>query len=233
MQFSYVFIDDSAYHDAALELLKEFDDFLCVAACQTKTDGLNKIIELKPNLVLMSVNNDIVNSFSVLSELHEFLVELPTIIVFSTNTEAAFAAFQKGVSGYLLQPLDRSELRKCLMRYQKTHKSLFEDKISIKSNGDYNFINTSEIVYLKADNNTTDFYLKNGKIVSAFKTLKYYEKLLPFYFFRIHHSYLINIDYVSRINLGKSNCYLQNNEIIVPFSRTYKENVDTIILRIS
>lgn len=233
MQFSFVLIDDSAYFESALEFLKEFDDFLCVAACQTKTDGLNKIIELKPNLVLMSVNNDIVNSFSVLSELNEFLVELPTIIVFSTNTDAAFTAFQKGVSGYLLQPLDRSELRKCLMRYQKTHKSLFEDKISIKSNGDYNFINTSEIVYLKADNNTTDFYLKNGKIVSAFKTLKYYEKLLPFYFFRIHHSYLINIDYVSRINLGKSKCYLQNNEIILPFSRTYKENVDTIILRIS
>ena len=118
------------------------------------------------------------------------------------------------------------------MRYQKTHKSLAA-KISIKSNGDYHFINPNDIIYLKADNNTTDFYLKNEKVISAFKTLKHYEQLLPFYFFRIHHSYLINIDYVSRINLGKCNCYLDNNEIIVPFSRTYKDNIDAILVRIS
>lgn len=95
MQFSFVLIDDSAYLESALEQLKEFDDFLCVAACRTKADGLNKIIELKPNLVLMSVNNDAVNSFSILSELHEFLVELPTIIVYSTNTDAALLHFKK------------------------------------------------------------------------------------------------------------------------------------------
>ncbi len=115
----------------------------------------------------------------------------------------------------------------------KTHKALYADTISIKSNGDYNFIRTSEIVYLKADNNTTDFYLKSGKVISAYKTLKHFEKLLPFYFFRIHHGYVINIQYVSRINLGKNSCYLQNNEIILPFSRTYKANIDTVILRIS
>ena len=93
------------------------------------------------------------------------------------------------MSGYLLNPIDPFELRKCLMRYQKNHKHLFKETISIKSNGDYNFLRFNEIIYLKADNNTTDFYLKSGKIVSAFKTLKHFEKLLPFYFFRIHHGY--------------------------------------------
>jgi DNA-binding LytR/AlgR family response regulator len=237
MQFSFILIDGSGYLETTLAQIKEFDDFLCVGVCKTKKDGINKILKLKPNVVFLSIINtiegDYAISMSLLSELHEFLDELPTIIVLSDVKEVAFDAYQRGVSGYLLQPIDDSELRKCLMRYQKTHKSLFTDKISIKSNGDYHFIKANEIVYLKADNNTTDFYLTSGKVITAYKTLKYFEKLLPFYFFRIHHSYVINIDYVSRINLGKNNCYLFHNEITLPFSRTYTENIDTIILRIS
>jgi DNA-binding LytR/AlgR family response regulator len=237
MQFSYILIDSSDYLESTLEHIKEYDNFLCVAICKTRKDAINKILELKPNVVFLSINSaqnesDSI-SFSILSELHEFLDELPTIIVLSDVKEAAYEAYQRGVSGYLLTPVDSNELRKCLMRYQKTHKVLYKDTISIKSNGDYNFIRSSEIVYLKADSNTTDFYLKSGKVISAYKTLKHFEKLLPFYFFRIHHGYVINIQYVSRINLGKNSCYLQNNEIILPFSRTYKTNIDTIILRIS
>ena len=235
MQFSFVLIDDSENSIATLESIKNYEAFLCVAICNSKTEGIKKILELKPNIVFLSIGNTSISqslSFTLISELHEYLADLPTIIVLSTTKEAAYEAHQRGVSGYLVQPIDEIDLQKCLMRYQKTHKSL-ATKISIKSNGDYHFINPNEIIYLKADNNTTDFYLKNGKIISAYKTLKHYEQLLPFYFFRIHHSYLINIDYVSRINLGKSNCYLDNNEIILPFSRTYKDNIDAILVRIS
>lgn len=237
MQFSFILIDDSGRFESTLKHINEFDDFLCVAVCKTKKEAINKILELKPNIVFLTIStaqqqpNPI--SFSLLSELHEFLEELPTIMVLSDVRDNAYESYQRGVSAYILMPIDHNELRKCLMRYQKTHKSLYANTISIKSNGDYNFIKSSDIVYLKADNNTTDFYLKSGKVISAYKTLKHFEKLLPFSFFRIHHGYVINIEYVSRINLGKNNCYLQNNEIVLPFSRTYKSNIDTIILRIS
>lgn len=237
MQFSYILVDGSDGLETTLEHIKEYDDFLCVAVCRTRKDAINRILELKPNVLFLSITSadnafDSI-TFSILSELHEFLDELPTIIVLSDVKEAAYEAYQRGVSGYLLTPIDSNELRKCLMRYQKTHKALHTNTISIKSNGDYNFIRSSDIVYLKADNNTTDFYLVSGKVITAYKTLKHFEKLLPFYFFRIHHGYVINIQYVSRINLGKNSCYLQNNEIVLPFSRTYKANIDTIILRIS
>jgi len=235
MQFSFVLIDDSENSTAMLESMKNYEAFLCIAICNSKAEGIGKILELKPNIVFLSIGNTQIsqsNSFSLLSELHEYLVDLPTLIVLSNSKDAAYEAYQRGVSGYLVQPIDEIDLQKCLMRYQKIHKSLTA-KISVKSNGDYHFINPNDIIYLKADNNTTDFYLKNGKVISAFKTLKHFEQLLPFYFFRIHHSYLINIEYVSRINLGKCNCYLDNNEIVLPFSRTYKDNIDAILVRIS
>lgn len=106
-------------------------------------------------------------------------------------------------------------------------------QICIKSYGDYQFIALKDVVYLQADNNTTDFHLYNGKKLTAYKTLKHYENNLPSFFYRIHNSYIVNSNYVSRINTGKSLCYLNNNEVSVSFSKTFKENIDTIIRKIA
>lgn len=106
-------------------------------------------------------------------------------------------------------------------------------QICIKSYGDYQFIALKDVVYLRADNNTTDFHLLNGKVLSAYKTLKHYENNLPPFFYRIHNSFVVNSNHVSRINTGKSLCYLNNNEVSIPFSKSFKENIDTIIKKIA
>jgi DNA-binding LytR/AlgR family response regulator len=107
-----------------------------------------------------------------------------------------------------------------------------EDKpliICVKSYGDYRFIEASDICYLQADNNSTDIHLYNGEMITAFKTLKHFETVLSSPFVRIHNSYIVNIDYVSRIHTGNSVCYIKGTTIKLPFSKSYKENVDAII----
>ena len=237
MTYSYIIVDDANNSEKTVNLLAAYEDYLCLAMCENSTIGINKILELKPNIIFLVYNErkgqDIQNFLSIIGELNEYLTDLPHIIVISKEKEIAYQCFQRGVDGFLLNPVNNDDLRRCLFRYAKNHKTSIVEKICIKTQGDYHFLKASDIVYLKADNNTTDFYLSNGKVISGFKTLKYYEQLLPCYFFRIHHSYLVNIDFVSRINIGKSNCFLQNNEITVPFSRTYKDNINAIIMRIS
>lgn len=101
--------------------------------------------------------------------------------------------------------------------------------LCIKSYGDYRFIEFDDIVYLKADNNSTDIVLSSGDSITAFKTLKYFESSLPNDFLRIHNSHIINIKFVSRIHLGNSDCYLNKGKIKLPFSKSYKDNINTII----
>lgn len=237
MNYSYVFIDDLNDTKHVVSLINEYNDFLCLSVCDSNETGLNKILELKPNIVFLVFNgnteNEISQFFTILGEMNEYITELPYVILISKIKEIAYYSYQRGVDSFLLNPVSKDDLRKCLFRYIKNNKSKFTEKICIKTQGDYHFLIASNIVYLKADNNTTDFFLSNGKVISGFKTLKYYEQLLPFYFFRIHHSYLINMEFVSRINIGKSQCFLLNNEIVLPFSRTYKDNINTIIMRIS
>ena len=105
--------------------------------------------------------------------------------------------------------------------------------ICVKSYGDYRFIEAKDICYLQADNNSTDIHLFNGEMITAFKTLKHFENVLTSPFVRIHNSYIVNIDYVSRIHTGNSVCYIKNTTTKLPFSKSYKENVDAIISSIT
>lgn len=106
--------------------------------------------------------------------------------------------------------------------------------ICIKSYGDYRYLDSDEILYFEADNNSTDIHLNNGEMITAFKTLKHFETVLPAtQFLRIHNSYIINVDQVSRIHTGNTVCYIKNSTTKLPFSKSYKDNVDLIINRIA
>ncbi len=101
--------------------------------------------------------------------------------------------------------------------------------LCIKSYGDYRYIDAKDICYFQADNNSTDIHLNNGEMVTAFKTLKHFEGILSHPFIRIHNSYILNRDYISRIHTGNAVCYIKNTTTKIPFSKSYKENVDLII----
>ena len=101
--------------------------------------------------------------------------------------------------------------------------------ICIKSYGDYRYIDAKDICYFQADNNSTDIHLNNGEMVTAFKTLKHFEGILSHPFIRIHNSYIVNRNHISRIHTGNGVCYIKNTTIKLPFSKSYKGNVDLII----
>ncbi len=105
--------------------------------------------------------------------------------------------------------------------------------ICVKSYGDYRYINATDICYLQADNNSTDIHLSSGEMITAFKTLKHFEGVMKYPFVRIHNSYIVNIDFVSRIHTGNAVCHIKDTTTKLPFSKSYKENIDAIITTIA
>ncbi len=236
MQYSYVLIDEDVNVKDTLAQLEGFPEYFCAGIATTKDEAVNKILELQPSLVFLEISPKSKKSnlsLSIITELYQFVDTLPYFIVITSTTKYAFDAIKAGVSDYLLKSLTQFELRKSLLKFEKTSPAASQNTICIKSYGDYQFISLSDIVYLKADNNTTDFYLQNGKKLTAYKTLKHYEASLPFFFFRIHNSYIVNSNYITRINTGKSLCYLNNSDLSISFSKTFKDNIDAIIRRIA
>lgn len=236
MRFSFLIIDDD--ENTVKEILEHFENFpnyFCAGIVKDSQTAINEIIKLKPQLVFMQIPIKFHNknlSFSTINELFQYADVLPYFIALTTTPNYALEAIQSGFSDYFLKPLHLHDLGKSLFKFEKRNPPDSVKTICIKSYSDYQFVTLRDIVYLKADNNTTDIQLINGKTVNAYKTLKHFENSLPFYFLRIHKSYIVNINHVCRIHFSKSKCQLNYNEIL-PFSLGYKSNIDAIVRKIN
>lgn len=117
------------------------------------------------------------------------------------------------------------------LEYEQQSISVLDNPLilCIKSYGDHRYIDAKDICYLQADNNSTDIHLNNGEVVTAFKTLKHFEGVLSYPFIRIHNSYIINRNYISRIHAGNTVCFIKNTTTKLPFSRSYKASINLII----
>ena len=231
MEYTYVIIDADASSKLQLQLyLQEHGDFICCATAHGPNDGLDCILKHTPEVVFVNLNEESMSYFQMISELNQYIQTLPIIIGFSTSKQYAYNAIKSGFFDYWILPHNEFDIRKTIMRLRKRHpKQLLPSTICLKSYNDYRYLDTSDILYLKSDNNATDFVMKDGSVVSAFKTLKSFEEKLPKSFVRIHQSYILNSNYVSRINYGKNLCTLRNErEEELPFSKTYKDKIDAL-----
>lgn len=236
MKYPYIIIDDNPQD--VLETQSAFDSFsnyFLLGKADNYDDAVNLVLEHNPKLIILEIdpeNKDSRLSLALINELHRFVKTMPRIVVLTKGKELAYEALKNEVFDYLLKPLSIHELRKTSMKFERNVEDT-PTTICIKSYGDYRFVDTEDIVYLQADNNSTDLYINNGDTITAFKTLKHFENTLPPQFVRIHNSYIINMNYVSRIHLGNNVCYIKNSKVQLPFSKSYKKNVDLIISLIS
>lgn len=259
MNYSYIIIDDDQECVSKTKAIADsFSELTFVASAHNYTDGLNLILEHTPQLVFLEIdpaNKESNLSLTLINELYRYLKVIPKIIVTTTKKDLAFEAIQYEVADYLLKPLARIDIVKSILKLNKSNiaeevlskqSSTVDEKpivsvrqeapnqeqpliLCIKSYGDYRYIDAKDICYFQADNNSTDIHLNNGEMITAFKTLKHFEGILVFPFIRIHNSYIVNRNYISRIHTGNTVCYIKNTTTKLPFSKSYKGNVDLII----
>ena len=236
-----------------------FSELSFTASASNFQEGLHLVLEHKPALIFLEIDPKDTSSqlsLTFISELHRFFQEIPKIIITTGHKDKAFDAIQYGVFDYLLKPLTHFDLLKTVLKLKKAHlepktlpvkeepTSIVIDNVNnvtipqhiekpliicIKSYGDYRYLSADDICYFQADNNSTDIYLNTGEMITAFKTLKHFESVLTYPFIRIHNSYVINRNYISRIHSGNSICYIKNSAKKIPFSKTYRSNVEKII----
>lgn len=228
MEYNYLIIDSDAATNLQLQhLMEDFEEFYCAGVASDTTDGINSILKFSPDVVFINLNDKAGKYFQMVAELYQYIQDIPIIIGISKSKQFAYEAIKNNFFDYWLLPFNEFDMRKTLLKLKKVMPNENASQtLCLKSYKDFQYLETDNILYLKADNNATDFIMKDGTTVSAFKTLKTFEEKLPKNFVRIHQSYIININYVSRINFGKSVCALKNGREQLPFSKTYRENVD-------
>ena len=229
MEYRYTIIDSDATSNLQLQhYLAEYGDFSCSGLASDSSEGINAILKFSPDIVFINLNENAKEYFQMVVELHQYIDSLPLLIGISKSKYHAYDAIKSGFFDYWLMPYNEFDIRKSLLRLKKQLPATEPQTICLKSYRDFQYINTNDILYLQADNNATEFVMKDGTINNAFKTLKTFENQLPKNFVRIHQSYIVNTRYISRISYGKSICTLKQNKQQLPFSKSYKENIDEL-----
>jgi DNA-binding LytR/AlgR family response regulator len=230
LSYTYAIIDSETSATLNLQhFLAKCGDFDCAAIAENSSEGLNAILKYSPDIVFFNLNEHASSYFQMTIELHQFTSKLPIFIGIAKTKNHAYEAIKNNFFDYWLSPYNEFEVRKSMMRLKSSMPAEAPSQtLCLKSYSDFQYINTNDILYLKADNNATEFVMKDGTINHAFKTLKTFESQMPTNFTRIHQSYIVNINYISRISYGKANCTIKHKKEQLPFSKSYRENIDAL-----
>jgi two-component system LytT family response regulator len=181
---------------------------------ETVDDTITGIETYQPDLVFLDIQMPNKNGFELFKEIKEINFE----VIFTTaHSEYAIEAIKRSALDYLLKPINYIDLLGAVTRYenkskkesqQKQFNVLLENidtgdvahkKMAISTDTGIEFVKYNSIIFLEAQNNYTKINLIDGTSIIASKTLKYFEELLPSeLFFRIHKTYLVNMNFVKR-----------------------------------
>jgi two-component system LytT family response regulator len=99
-------------------------------------------------------------------------------------------------------------------------------KIALATKESIEFVFPEEIVACSSDSNYTIIYLADGRKKIISKTLKDVEDLLlPFNFFRTHHSHLVNLQHIKEFVRADGGYLLLSNKMTLPVARNRKEEL--------
>ncbi len=239
-----IIIDDELHCREVMRMLLEMHcpEVTILAECNNGADGLEAIRKHKPQLVFLDIEMPVMNAFDMLQQFEE----IPFKIVFTTAYDTyAIKAIRFSALDYLLKPVDGIELTAAVEKAMKMEANVQKQQvvqlqhqiqqpdshfqlIIHTTDGTY-FIPPEDIIYAEGQSNYTHFYLTRNRKMIASKTLLEYENMLTAQgFFRIHKSYLVNLQCIERFNSNKTLVRLNNgNELEV--SRRKKEDLLNIM----
>ncbi|MEP7166012.1 MAG: LytTR family DNA-binding domain-containing protein [Ferruginibacter sp.] len=225
------------------EVLRKKLEIYCpqVNVVAEAADGLEALSEIekhKPQLIFLDIEMPKMNGFEMLSAIKEKKFH----IIFTTAYDQyAIKAIKYAAFDYLLKPVDIEELKTAvdkinskendqtslqveMLRENMQQPKRQLNKLAIPTIDSLLFYDINDIVHLEANRNYTYIYFTNQPKILASKTLKDFEELLPSdIFFRAHHSYLVNLNYIKKYVKGDGGHIEMQNGMIVDVSRKKKE----------
>jgi two-component system, LytTR family, response regulator len=213
-------------------------DIEIVAISQKPEEGILLIRQHQPDVVFLDIEMPRMSGFRMLEELGEYDFD----IIFTTAyNHYSIDAIRISAFDYLVKPIGIEELQQAVerlskMRHKQTKekidilkKSLSdnktqEDKIAISTSEGIEFIPIKNIIHIESKSNYSKLYLTENKSIVVSKILKDFEEmLLPYNFYRIHNSHLINLNYIQKYVRGQGGHVMLQDGTLIDISRRKKE----------
>ncbi|MCW3088620.1 MAG: two component transcriptional regulator, LytTR family [Sediminibacterium sp.] len=208
-----VIIDDEMLARSIVkEYLQAYPAIEIVQECSDGFEGIKAIQQHQPDLVFLDIQMPKINGFEMLE-----LIEQPPAVIFTTAFEEyAMKAFEAHAVDYLLKPFSKERFDKAVSKWQQQNQQERRDetrdllnseanparqnRVVVKDNNKIKIIPVSNIHYLESADDYVKIHTAEGVFLKN-KTMGYFEQTLePQNFIRIHRSYLVNVQLITRID---------------------------------
>ncbi|WP_067145728.1 LytR/AlgR family response regulator transcription factor [Pseudotamlana agarivorans] len=157
---------------------------------------------------------------------------LPQVILTTAFSEYALESYELNVVDYLLKPFSFQRFFQAVSKVTPKPTELsaqIPSEIFIKSGYEHIKVVIDDILFIASDSDYTEIMTENKKYVSH-EPLRHWIEVLPQdQFYRIHKSYILNIQKIKK--LVSSTVYLQG-DFKIPIGRVYKDNFTKNILKL-
>ncbi|MGG9962749.1 LytR/AlgR family response regulator transcription factor [Ferruginibacter sp. SUN106] len=204
-----IIIDDEPLARSIIkEYLQPYTAIVLAEECSDGFEGLKAIQQHQPDLIFLDIQMPKINGFEMLE-----LVDNPPLVIFTTAFEEyAIKAFDAHAADYLLKPFSKDRFDKAIqkMLLHKTNMAqavaatalqtpTASNRIVVKDNGKIKIIPLPQVQYIEAADDYVKIFTAEGNFLKK-KTMQYFEDSLPQQeFIRIHRSYIVNAQLITRI----------------------------------
>lgn len=232
----------------AIRLLLDEEQDIHVAGEFNQLHNLPSILKItQPDLIIISDAICQNRMPEVFTDIHEAMTAHPIILVAAASKAHAYHAYEAGVLDYLLKPVNRERMQRALqkVRLQVDSRRLHEigeqinkllaisaspahvKQLLVKSGGEMILIKSDELLWVEAAKNYVKLHTQNKSYLYR-NTLNNLEKQLdPQTFVRIHRSYLVNMNFIQKLQNWSNGEYvvIMRNQTKLFLTRKYRDNL--------
>jgi len=219
--------------------LNNFNNAIEVMASFTNPDEALAYLENNsPDCLFLDVEMPTMGGFQFLEQIHTIDF---AVIITTAYDEYAIKALKHEAIDYLLKPIDSDDLKASIEKIKKhsdrninslklervlsNFNSHFDKKkVTINTDGKLLFLDVDDIIYIESDGNYSTLFLKDQKKIVVTKKLKEVNAILPeHYFFRIHNSFVINLNKIKAF-IKNEGYVIMDSDHKIPVARQRKSD---------
>lgn len=188
-------VDDEALALSRMERLLKEAKVEEISTYQDPIEALKQIKKERVDVLFLDISMPEMTGLEFADQVVELSPQ--TFIVFQTAySEYALDAFESGGVGYLMKPVSQEDINKTLQKIKtlSLNNAPITKKIMGKSGSRFYIINPEDIYYLKADLDEVIIKTKEADVYVRRKIGEMEKLLSTPNFFRVHRSYIVNID---------------------------------------
>ncbi|MGH9673326.1 MAG: LytR/AlgR family response regulator transcription factor [Bryobacteraceae bacterium] len=195
--------------------IEDLEDIDVVGEAENGAQALERIGALRPDLVFLDLQMPGMDGFEVVRRLDG--ASPPMIVIVTAYNEHAIRAFEAGAADYLLKPVGRERLLKCVERVRRlrhSSRAVAESVARLQEIGppasrlrkivgrlgeEYHLLDASQVLAFQAEGELVRIITRRQRFLATQPLRSIEEKLRDLNFARVHRNAVVNLDHVAKM----------------------------------